>query len=968
MDSFDLTSPVTDVPSSPDTGDLNLGLSEISTPISRSGETSPTNFESEYPLDTPDTPDAAPATQKKKKKKKPKKSAKAKEAAAQKSKAATPTVEQGTRPPVLCISRNKHWRYISSYHGPWLQLPLELLESLLVLNLDPTTLSAPDRFPALPPPPTSNFTGKQRDRGFQSLGDHTPPDSPPRTNFSSLPLPPPFPTSKPGKPTPPPIDPGVFRSVTSIRRLIDEAAELSVRASSGLSAAELGSMRGINPGLSSGSWAAAQSLGINPMGNTNGGRNVAMSAMRIHRLRALAVQKLAQAYKADEIASSVMVMQGGSVFDDVAERVLKNDPNDIDAKYVHFFHEKIPSRQLAESTTTKVLDELIAAQPHRLEFYRTRGIVHCFRDEYPQATKDFTHALREARAARRAKMMHHTNGSQTEARSSKTGKRKKGTASQVHGQASSDGTTAVNSENSVEGPDGEPLLLHPSVLPDAPEPIEPQLLFLRGAAYLQHAVHLIETAVLRLEGVQKVPSVDGAELRLCYIENGKYGGVEVGNSEGPLGKRDGEKLIAYRNVLAAPEFRDQICALLRKCIRDHEKFLSHFDTLESPNGMPDGDLAVKTEYAFLLSESIRPGNQGSLPPHVSDVPAMFTTYHPLLVESHFSILICQLMLAEFATLLGTFSKTAALVDGLEGYPVFLPPRSMGQAEFIEVLERLAGGWKNGIQPHSLSTVRGKGRLAIQAPPLPMLLPPPPPSSASSIVPSRSGSGSGSTGQKTPLPPPPLSSASSSSMLSSFSSLDSPLPIDDMDGFMTHAFGGGTCGVSSSSLSMQQQQQSYYYTSSVEGSSSKATSRHGSMENMGGGSSGGGGLVMTNGNGIRAGSGSGSRSNSNHVGVNGHGHGTVGGYGGGSNGVNGIGAGGSGVPHYLRPDALEALDCVRILLAPVIKRQRERAEKAASEKVAGMKKKPAPINIPLHGPRVEVILAWLGAVHLPEMDV
>lgn len=56
---------------------------------------------------------------------------------------------------------------------------------------------------------------------------------------------------------------------------------------------------------------------------TGGGRNVAMSAMRVHRLRVLAVQKLAQAYKSDEIASSVMVMQGGSVFDDVAERVLK---------------------------------------------------------------------------------------------------------------------------------------------------------------------------------------------------------------------------------------------------------------------------------------------------------------------------------------------------------------------------------------------------------------------------------------------------------------------------------------------------------------------------------------------------------------------------------------------------------------------------------------------------------------------
>jgi hypothetical protein len=48
-----------------------------------------------------------------------------------------------------------------------------------------------------------------------------------------------------------------------------------------------------------------------------------MSAMRIHRLRALAVQKLAAAYRADEIASSVMVMQGGSIFEDIAERVLK---------------------------------------------------------------------------------------------------------------------------------------------------------------------------------------------------------------------------------------------------------------------------------------------------------------------------------------------------------------------------------------------------------------------------------------------------------------------------------------------------------------------------------------------------------------------------------------------------------------------------------------------------------------------
>ena len=190
--------------------------------------------------------------------------------------------------------------------------------------MDPATLSVTEtRLSSLPAPPLNSSSNKQRDFGFKSLGDYSMPDSP-RGTYSTLPHPSPFPAPKPGKATPPPIDPGVFRSVLSIRRLTDEAAALSVRASSGLSAAELGSMRN-GSGLNSSPWATAQSFGINPLGaGGGGGRNVTMSAIRLHRLRVLAVQKLAQAYKADEIASSVMVMQGGSVFDDVAERVLKN--------------------------------------------------------------------------------------------------------------------------------------------------------------------------------------------------------------------------------------------------------------------------------------------------------------------------------------------------------------------------------------------------------------------------------------------------------------------------------------------------------------------------------------------------------------------------------------------------------------------------------------------------------------------
>ncbi|KAF8640871.1 hypothetical protein AX17_000519 [Amanita inopinata Kibby_2008] len=855
------------LPSSSDTDDLNNFVSEPITPFTQSGNTSPVIADNE-PL--PVEP-AASTSQKKKKKKKSKKSAKAREAAANKAKTQEVPDADG-KPPVLCISRNKHWRYISSYHGPWLQLPLELLDSLLRLNSDPATLvSAETRMQSIPLPVPMI---KPRDRGFFSLGEnHSPIDSP-RFSYSSLPMPPSLPLPKHGKPTPPPIDPGVFHSVTSIRRLIDEAAELSVRASSGLSAAELGSMRS-GSGLGNSPWATAQSLGLNALGNTGGGRNVAMSAMRIHRLRALAVQKLAQAYKADEIASSVMVMQGGSVFDDVAERVLKAEPADIDARYVHFFHEKIPSRQLAESTTTKVLDELIAAQPQRLEFYRTRGIVHCFRDEYPQATKDFTHALKEARAIRRAKSMHRNNANnQSETRPGKNRKRKGCVAK--NGQAPPDGTGPI--ENGEDNPDGEQLKLHPSVLPDAPDPIEPQLSFLRGAAYLQQAVFMIESAILELEGVSKIPSIDGAELRLCAIENGRYGGVEIGNVDGPLGKRNGEKLREYRKVLAEPEFREQITNLLKKSIRDHEKFLSHFDSLESPGAIPDGDTAQQAEYAFLLSESIRPGNQAHPPPPSPDAPAIFTTYHPLLVESHFSVLICHVMLADFATVLPLFVRTAALVDGLEGYPVFLPPRSMGQAEFVEVLERLASGWRNGIMPHSLSSQRGKGRLAIEAPPL--------------LTPSPSMDEDRAQGWSSPL--------------------------------------RASHGEGSSSSVIQQVD---------SGNSSQSPDRER-----------------------------------------------------GSTGSN------TPIEIPLRPDAAEALDCARILLAPVARRQKERNEKVVAEKVAagavgsvagtsangngaggavvavgggggggGGKKKPVPINIPLHGPRVEIVLAWLAAVHLPEMD-
>lgn len=488
---------------------------------------------------------------------------------------------------------------------------------------------------------------------------------------------------------------------------------------------------------------------------------------------------------------------------------------------------------MAEFTTTQVLDELIAAYPQQLEYYRTRGIVHCFRDEFSPAIKDFTYALKEARTQRKTRAAHAMTTLQTESRNK--GKKKKH-SKKCNGQAPPNGTSSI-AETTIEGANGELLLLHPSVLPDAPEPIEHQLLFLRGAGYLQQAIFLVEEAILNLEGIHKVPTVDGSELRLCYLGNCNFGGVEIGHPDGPLGKRDGPKQRAYRQVLADEEFRDVIYGLLKKSMRDHDKFLSHFDSLESPDlSARNDDIAKKVERAFLLAESVRPGNHSSSPSPPPDVPAVFTTYHPLLVEAHFSILICQLLLADFTAILPTFVRTASLVDGLEGYPVFLPPRSMAQAEFIEVLERLASGWRIGTQPHSLMH-NGNGKfLAIEA--------------------SRPPS---------PDPPQPESSVSSSC------ELDPQAP-----------------------------------------SSSKLRCPPSSRQSQP------------------------------------------------SRTINGAG----------RPDLVEALDSARILLAPVASRQWQRAEATANEKANGNnnKKKPLPINIPLHGPRVEVILAWLGAVQLPELEV
>lgn len=116
-------------------------------------------------------------------------------------------------------------------------------------------------------------------------------------------------------------------------------------------------------------------------------------------------------------------------------------------------------------------------------------------------------------------------------------------------------------------------------------------------------------------------------------------------------------------------------------------------------------LAIHFDPTTLVELRNDPSRMGPKNPHLDfsgpdGKPASqtFTTYHPLLVESHYSILLNYLLLGDFPAVLNSYVKIAHLVDGLEGYPVFLPARSMAQAEFVEVFERLLGGWRFGATP------------------------------------------------------------------------------------------------------------------------------------------------------------------------------------------------------------------------------------------------------------------------------
>ncbi|KAJ3013122.1 hypothetical protein HKX48_005920 [Thoreauomyces humboldtii] len=82
------------------------------------------------------------------------------------------------------------------------------------------------------------------------------------------------------------------------------------------------------------------------------------------------------------------------------------------------------------------------------------------------------------------------------------------------------------------------------------------------------------------------------------------------------------------------------------------------------------------------------------------------TYHPLLTEAWFSIGVNHMLTRDWHTTAQWHDRIPALQDQVEGYPVFLPARSMSQADYIEIvtlLRKAARGDRTSKTTKSAST-------------------------------------------------------------------------------------------------------------------------------------------------------------------------------------------------------------------------------------------------------------------------
>jgi hypothetical protein len=475
-----------------------------------------------------------------------------------------------------------------------------------------------------------------------------------------------------------------------------------------------------------GNGGAALGLGLG-----GGGGNAKLSRERKHRMREQATQKLSKAYHLDEIACSVATMQSASTLEDVAQLVLQRNPLDADAKYVHFFHEKIPSRQLAECTSLQPLDEVIAERPSEGEILRTRAVTKIFKDDFVGAAQDLTAALQ---VCRYYQSQH------------KAGRQQLQLASEAAAEAQRNSRWKEEIKLDEE---------------DHPSSLETQLLFHRAGVYLTIACQHVN------EALPPKTSPNGANDVKAEHVNG------ISESQPEEVERTPAEKESNRIRLEA---RKAVKTNAKRALRDYVAYLSHFDytpglpseiteefvrkvnqaangfkiprpqnhsrnlDLESNSTLSNGQLSDALVPQNGLHGSRNRQHSGtarselpSLPPPVvyqisallsatppADLPAYpetatalttkqqlqstqseaakailaqtdcheALTYHPLLTDALHSLLLCHCLVQTSARELQRHAHMVArLARVCDGYPIFQAARSPSRADWIEVVRR-----------------------------------------------------------------------------------------------------------------------------------------------------------------------------------------------------------------------------------------------------------------------------------------
>ncbi|RBR06970.1 hypothetical protein FVER53590_01033 [Fusarium verticillioides] len=468
-------------------------------------------------------------------------------------------------------------------------------------------------------------------------------------------------------PRPCPIDPAVLYDLLKIRRLVDEATNLAVRAASDIASPVLTNVHGGLPGASP----------MSVLGMTGPGHGTRLSRERKFRMREQASQKLSRAYHLDEIACSVATMQGASPIDEIGALVLLRNTQDPDAKYVHFFHEKIPSRQLAESTSLQPLTDIISERPNEGEALRTRAIVKTFKEDFEGAAHDLTAALAVCRIHQQP---HRLSGDELESQYSHRGRRWR--------------QDIVPSEK------------------EQPSSLESQLLFLRGAAYLSVACQHI---------VDGIPTSQSQSGHADSHSPGEAFDTEVSGRKSPE--------IEEKSLREQTEARKLVKKYAKLAIRDLLAFMSHFDY--SPN-LPssiakdfndrvnssargtrnprpsEATYSLEPHTTYAISELFAAVPPSDLPPYPSqeltnsngktplfDVPQTceWSTYHPLMADALHSLLLCHCLAQTSTKELERHTYMAArLIRIADGYPVFQPSRSAARSDWVEILRRADDNW------------------------------------------------------------------------------------------------------------------------------------------------------------------------------------------------------------------------------------------------------------------------------------